>query len=235
MALKITNELTASRVFKSLAKDSRPWNLTRILHSDNPADLQGELQGTASFRPRRNADELLYDEAGSMASPSGTMVGMRWSRKYIWRLLSSTMQAEPELENATPNDADVGVWFVKLTKRPLEGTEDNDDDEEEPDYLFHTLDFHSTREPDSKTPPPVSNDSTTLIPPPVSDCSTKVISAHGHHLCVNDIYETTYVFRIVDNDVGGIVSWACRHIVRGPKKNQNITNLYTRNLPARGV
>ena len=57
---------------------SRPWSLTRTLHSDNPMDIKGELHGTATFTPcrqTRNAQDkqdvqdehdMVYREEGEM-------------------------------------------------------------------------------------------------------------------------------------------------------------------------
>ena len=63
------------------------------------------------------------------------------------------------------------------------------------------------------------------VPPEVSG-ETVVVTASGNHLCINDMYRTAYAFRIREED-GEVVSWASRHVVRGPKKDQDIVNYYT--------
>jgi hypothetical protein len=105
---------------------------------------------------------------------------------------------------------------------------------EEADYLFHDFDFDSSsgsgslesestsaqKDPGEYVAPPV--------PPAVStgnDAKTTVLNARGNHLCINDMYRTAYAFRI-EPDTGEVLSWASRHVVRGPKKGQDIVNRY---------
>lgn len=121
----------ASSVFKALATDSRPWNLTRRLRSDNPLEIQGKLKGTATFKRSRNEgsssqNDLVYEEQGEMLDLSGrNTTGMKWSRKYMRRLL----------------DSDLSVWLVKANvKSRKESTQDRQA-EGLPDYLFHQLQF----------------------------------------------------------------------------------------------
>jgi hypothetical protein len=103
---------------------------------------------------------------------------------------------------------------------------------EEADYLFHDFDFESgsdsllesasvstQKDPGEFVAPPV---------PPVvltSGNETTVLNARGNHLCINDMYRTAYAFRIKP-DTGEVLSWASRHVVRGPKKGQDIVNRY---------
>ncbi|OQE25618.1 hypothetical protein PENFLA_c008G08478 [Penicillium flavigenum] len=190
------------------------WTLTRTLRSDNPLDLNGELRGTATFTaqpPTTTTDrDWLYCEEGEIPSNVGTGAlppGLRWTKKYIWRLGS--------------DGGRVSVWFVKVAPGP-----------EEADYLFHDFDFDSGsgslesestsahKDPGEYVAPPV--------PPAVStgnDTKTTVLNARGNHLCINDMYRTAYAFRI-EPDTGEVLSWASRHVVRGPKKGQDIVNRY---------
>jgi len=187
-------------LFGSL-RNSR-WTLKRTLRSDNPLDLNGELKGTANFTPLPNSDhDWLYSEEGEIpatASGGAALAGLRWTKKYIWR---------------TTDAGKISVWFVKVAPGP-----------EEADYLFHDFDFETVPvEEESKseyvtapTPPIVSSGSETLV-----------LAARGNHLCINDMYRTAYAFRIRP-ETGEVVSWVSRHVVRGPKKNQEIVNRYER-------
>lgn len=195
----------STAIFASLTHPPRPWHLTRILHSDNPLDLHGELRGTASFTPlppppsstATPTTDIQYHEEGEMPSPPGmsTTVGLRFTKKYIWRL----------------NDAGrISVWFAKIAN------------DQEPDYLFHEFDFDAPEKTsateDTVTPP---------TPPDVSvgEAGSVVVTARGSHLCINDLYRTAYAFRVRPD--GTVLSWASRHVVKGPKKNQDIVNLYS--------
>ncbi|KAJ5390972.1 uncharacterized protein N7496_002040 [Penicillium cataractarum] len=194
------------------------WALTRTLRSDNPLDLNGELRGTATFAPLPNtADrDWLYSEEGEIPSAvtgGAAQPGLRWTKKYIWR------------------DGDAGrisVWFVKIAPGP-----------EEADYLFHNFDFA-----DAMAKPEGSGEveeagrgkeegNAEFITPPTpptittSDVETTVLMARGDHLCINDMYRTAYAFRI-QSETGEVLSWASRHVVKGPKKNQDIINRYER-------
>ncbi|PGH31686.1 hypothetical protein GX50_05526 [[Emmonsia] crescens] len=225
----------ASRIFSSLI-DPRPWVLSRTLRSDNTADLNGGLKGTASFilNTGHTADgirEILYREEGEMPGVGGNMAGLRWARKYIWRLSPSSFltedAAEPPAEQA--NSEHLSIWFVKLQKpgSDLErgkGTSESEDINEA-DYIFHELEiqFASTCTEQLRSMAPNA-----IIPPPVEEPNTKVVIARGQHLCINDDYQTVYAFRMGEDPAGRILSWSSRHIVRGPKKSQDIVNLYSR-------
>ncbi|KAK2832034.1 hypothetical protein FQN49_006920 [Arthroderma sp. PD_2] len=205
----------ASSIFRAFATDSRPWHITRKLRSDNHLDVQGELKGTVTFKPANHGapddtSDLVYEEQGEMPDPSGhNMAGMRWSRKYLWRL----------------SDSNLSVWFVKVNTRPEKETQDSQA-EDLPDYLFHQLRFTSEGEGEAQ-----NKEVSDLVPPPVSDEETTVLFAHGSHLCINDNYETTYAFRMTRGCTSQIHSWTSSHLVQGPKKNQRIVNLYTRTTP----
>lgn len=188
---------------------SRPWSLTRTLHSDNPMDIKGELHGTATFTPVRQTkdtqdeqtteekqdEDVVYREEGEMPTAVMGMAGLRWTKRYIWRLADG-----------------MSVWFAKA-------------DSDEVDYLFHEFDFdalgHTAATPDAgvitaPTPPVVAS---------VRDSS--ILVARGNHLCINDMYRTAYAFRVLA-ETGEVLSWSSRHVVKGPKKDQNIVNIYRR-------
>ena len=189
-------------LFGSL-RNSR-WTLTRTLRSDNPLDLNGELRGTASFIALPNSDrDWLYSEEGEipgMAGGGAALAGLRWTKKYIWR---------------TTDAGKISVWFVKVAPGP-----------DEADYLFHDFDFETVPAPgedESK-----SEFVTAPTPPTATPGSeTAVLAARGNHLCINDMYRTAYTFRIRP-ETGEVVSWVSRHVVRGPKKDQDIVNRYER-------
>lgn len=199
-------------LFSSLG-NSR-WALTRTLRSDNPLDLNGELRGTATFTPLPNtADrDWLYSEEGEIPTAvtgGAALPGLRWTKKYIWR------------------DGDAGrisVWFVKVAPGP-----------DEADYLFHNFDFaDATSKPGGlESGKEGGQENAELIapptPPPIATAGveTTVLSAQGNHLCINDMYRTAYAFRI-QSETGEVLSWASRHVVKGPKKNQDIINRYVR-------
>lgn len=209
MSPSLSSSRPLTTLLESLAKS--PWTLTRTLRSDNPHDFNGQLRGTATFTPLPDAPEnpahqdWLYSEEGEMPSQlsgAGT-VGLRWTKKYIWRVSSDS-------------DADrIGVWFVKVAPGP-----------EQADYLFHNF------ETADATRPAETGDSDHVAlptPPPVAGPSDDwtVLAARGCHLCIKDMYRTAYAFRIRP-DSGEVLSWASRHVVHGPKKDQDIVNQYER-------
>ena len=197
------------------------WTLSRVLSSQNPTDPSGHISGLARFTPRSQhttvggglstgsdhdesgrkyeTHDLLYTEEGAMklADDGPTM---RFSKKYIWRLSRSATDTVDE-ERATPK---LSVWFVKP------GTE------QEPDYLFHELDFRQGAKN-------------------YGDGSTAGLVAEGNHLCIDDMYETRYVFEVVPENVSGaglgadsVERWRVLHVVKGPTKEQRIATWYTR-------
>jgi hypothetical protein len=201
------------------------WTLTRTLRSENPLDLTGELHGTATFTPQPHQTkdrDWLYCEEGEIPSNvslslGATQPGLRWTKKYIWRLASDS-------DNDSDSNSDrVSVWFVKVAPGP-----------EEADYLFHDFDFVETNS-EEQTKELYSSKGKTdpgefvapPVPPPVLSTDTAVLNARGNHLCINDMYRTAYAFRI-RVETGEVLSWASRHVVRGPKKGQDIVNRYER-------
>lgn len=184
---------------------------------------------------------MVYKEEGEMPSSVMGMAGLRWTKKYIWRLNGATstdqeQQAhEEEPEENNPEMGGISVWFVKI-KSSKEKAETGDRDE--PDYLFHEFDFNYRQkklneESAQTTTAPAKPEFEPPIPPPVilpdlrdKYPETAVIQATGDHLCIKDMYYTAYSFRVVP-ETGEVLSWASRHVVRGPKKNQDILNLYS--------
>ncbi|KAJ5143278.1 uncharacterized protein N7515_002065 [Penicillium bovifimosum] len=195
------------------------WTLTRTLRSENPLDLTGELHGTATFTPQPHQTkdrDWLYCEEGEIpssvsASLGAAQPGLRWTKKYIWRLASGSDG------DSDSNSERVSVWFVKVAPGP-----------EEADYLFHDFDFAESEQTEKgKTDP--GEFVAPPVPPSVlsGDNGTTVLNARGNHLCINDMYRTAYAFRIRE-ETGEVLSWASRHVVRGPKKGQDIVNRYER-------
>jgi hypothetical protein len=246
-------------LFASLAEGSphhrRRWTLTRHLRSDNPAEINGELRGIATFQPlpatsntsmgvsRGGFNDLLYREEGEMpGNVMGVvgrgMAGLRWTKKYIWRLNDgnnnidegdSTSTPDRNVEMEKDGRTGISVWFVKVAH-------------DEADYLFHEFEFddddgdagtrpHSQSQSDNEETDAENIFVTAPTPPDAlvstPSASTIVLTARGNHLCIKDMYRTAYAFRIRP-DTGEVLSWASRHVVKGPKKNQDIVNLYER-------
>lgn len=146
---------------------------------------------------------MVYQEEGEMPHAIGMgMAGLRWTKKYIWRL---------------SEEGKMSVWFVKVGGAKAS-------DEEEADYLFHEFDFHSNGSTDATAAKDVFV--TAPVPPVVAGSGdTDVLTARGNHLCINDMYRTAYAFRI-HPETGEVLSWSSRHVVKGPKKDQDIVNIY---------
>ncbi|KAB8265696.1 hypothetical protein BDV32DRAFT_115747 [Aspergillus pseudonomiae] len=207
-------------LFTSLTRPATRWTLHRTLKSDNPLDINGDLHGTATFtplptsNPNTNSDaqslqpptitpkDLLYYEEGEMPAPPGLRanlgvgVGLRFTKKYIWRLSEAGV---------------ISVWFAKVGAG-----------EDAPDYLFHEFEFREEGQGQGEGDKETFVDAP--VPPLVDGEETVVFKARGNHLCINDMYRTAYAFRV--RGEGEVVSWASRHVVKGPKKDQDIVNLY---------
>lgn len=227
----------------------RKWHLRRILRSDNPADINAELTGIATFHPLHNNNnsnhddggkqkykQMVYKEEGEMPSTVQGMAGLKWTKKYIWRLNNANNNDNtdnPENSVARSDETNgtggLSIWFVKIKTGSERNREDHQD---EADYLFHEFDLSSQQQQTTESSEIVSLEPP--MPPPLKISSTlaethpetKVIHARGDHLCVKDMYYTAYSFRIVP-ETGEVLSWASRHVVKGPKKNQDIINLYS--------
>ncbi|KAL1998731.1 hypothetical protein VTN02DRAFT_5654 [Thermoascus thermophilus] len=251
-----------SALFTSLA-GSR-WTLTRTLRSANPADIHGKLTGTATFTPLVRQDsatspdgseagtgtatatgtgdgrEMVYKEEGEMPAVPGSGIppGLRWSKRYLWRLSSnstssSSSSSSSSTSTSTTGDEDGGgggisVWFVKVANDTRSKNSSQVQEEEaEADYLFHRFefDFDSDLKPESDSDPTFVSPPPPPLPSPTANTTTTILTAHGTHLCINDLYRTAYAFR-VRPDTGEVVSWASRHVVKGPRKDQEIVNVY---------
>ncbi|GKZ18533.1 hypothetical protein AbraIFM66951_003414 [Aspergillus brasiliensis] len=214
----------------------KQWTLLRVLRSANPHDINGNLHGTASFTSLPDTDtspsssitttpqksqQLLYTETGTLPAHIGH--NLQWKKSYIWRLSATS---------TSPSKDDLSVWFVKVA------------DEKVADYLFHGMEFHT----DTSTDQGGERDKgdgegeeyvSAPVPPAIPSgegVQTVVVTARGNHLCINDMYRTAYAFRVLKGDgdgddggdgIGEVVSWASRHVVKGPKKDQDIVNYYT--------
>ncbi|PYH36871.1 uncharacterized protein BO87DRAFT_423847 [Aspergillus neoniger CBS 115656] len=232
--------LNLNTLFTSLP--TKNWTLLRVLKSANPHDINGNLHGTASFTslpdttqdPPSPQRQLLYTETGTLPPHIGH--NLQWKKSYIWRLKPS-----PSTATFTPTvKDDLSVWFVKVG------------DEKVADYLFHGMEFLDNDESGSGGDVDKDKDEegeefvSAPVPPPATipggegrGKQTVVVTARGNHLCINDMYRTAYAFRVVktedDSDggdgdgdgIGEVVSWASRHVVKGPKKDQDIVNYYT--------
>ncbi|RAH50913.1 uncharacterized protein BO95DRAFT_403636 [Aspergillus brunneoviolaceus CBS 621.78] len=214
-------------LFASLAR-TPTWTLRRTLQSDNPLDLHGDLHGEASFQPLpappfastptedpqpQTQTQTLYTESGSLPATLGP--NLRWTKSYIWRL-------GPE--------GRISVWFVKVTKDAATHPE--------ADYLFHEVEFEVAVDGADAAAANTGGSSSssgtneTYVTPPIppkppSEAeATVVVTARGNHLCIKDMYRTAYAFR-VRAESGEVVSWASRHMVKGPRKDQDIVNLYS--------
>lgn len=138
-------------------------------------------------------------------------------------------------------------WSSTSSESKSTTTTWNQERVEEADYLFHKFEFHvkqqaTTNRTDflpassgllrnaskSITNDGEGDDAVILPPTPPrvdTSVSTTVLTANGNHLCIADMYRTAYSFRIC-NESGEVLSWASRHVVNGPKKNQEILNWY---------
>ncbi|KAJ9296046.1 hypothetical protein DTO271G3_5621 [Paecilomyces variotii] len=234
LSSKIPSPQRLSALFTSLSRPSRPWRLTRTLRSDNPAEINGQLTGTATFtflkKGSDSARDMLYREEGGMPSTLiRGMAGLRWTKKYIWRLRE--------------DGAGISVWFVKVGGVESQTRNQNQESEDEADYLFHEFDFSDSSSgtddmrvvaSEKQDQDEDSSSGSILVTPPVpplpnsrlGSTTTTVLTARGNHLCVNDMYRTAYSFRIRP-ETGEVLSWTSRHVVKGPKKDQDIVNLYT--------
>ena len=91
----------------------------------------------------------------------------------------------------------ITAWFVKP------------EDHSSVDYFFHLFEFEKYEE---------SNEYHQEQP--------SMIAAAGHHLCVDDQYDTAYTFNLNDS---GLKSWSVKYDVKGPQKDYCADATYTRN------
>jgi hypothetical protein len=216
------------------------WHLSRTLSSSRPHEPSGLVTGTAVFTPREPtaegyAGECVYGEEGEMEVNGG--VKLRFRRGYIWRF------------NEGKEAGGVSLWFIK--PEPGVGSVGGVRGAEV-DYLFHELEFLPSDEEDEEDGGEEA--------PRRNGADVRDFRAKGHHLCVEDVYDTEYLFRVrwVGKDVaksrengegkdagalegkgqgegkigldGGweVEKWEVRHTVKGPKKDQRLWSVYTR-------
>jgi len=185
------------------------------------------------------------------------MAGLKWTKKYIWRLNGEEGNGNTDDPLGMSVWFVKASTRKQQQQQQQKGNEEDEADYlfHEFDFEFYK-DPCSSPSPGSgiqqqlKTPINVENTSpskdqdnreteTSIAPPapppvpflqqqqPAVAEKTTILNARGHHLCINDLYQTAYSFRI-RTDTGEVLSWASRHVVKGPKKNQDIMNLYER-------
>jgi hypothetical protein len=195
-------------VFRSL---EGPWKLERRLNSANTCEPSGRCHGVAHFTSRPpsqvNQDvqgkgevvgEMLCHEEGQFQMQAPS-VGVQMPYMTFSRNYIWRLNSATA-ESGQPS---CSLWFTKP------GTE-------ELDYLFHGLliDGHTMSKQGERSHQGIS-----------------VTRAHGSHLCVEDQYETEYVFMFVDRENEAQLSlakWQTVHTVKGPKKDQRIETMFTR-------
>lgn len=192
----------------SRSKDSSSWILHRTIKSNDSPSLSGTATGTATLTPLRPGSasgperQLLYHERGTYTGPS---FQAPFEKKYIW-----THRGENQLS----------VYFVKCPPQPQSHHKGSDHTnggeghaqegvEEEIDYLFHTLSFNA---------PELNQEH--------SGQEATLLRATGSHLCIKDMYDSSYVFHVRDADFK-LVEWEMRHVVKGPKKDQVIETWFS--------
>lgn len=150
-------------------------------------------------------------------------VKLRFRRGYVWRF------------NEGKEAGGVSLWFIK--PEPGVGSVGGVRGAEV-DYLFHELEFlpsDEKGEEDGGEEAPRRN-----------GADVRNFRAKGHHLCVEDVYDTEYLFRVrwvgkdvaksrenVEGKIGRdegweVEKWEVRHTVKGPKKDQRLWSVYTR-------
>ncbi|KAE8381132.1 hypothetical protein BDV26DRAFT_256155 [Aspergillus bertholletiae] len=212
---KMRHQLTPTlltSLFTSLTRPTAKWTLHRTLKSDNPLDINGDLHGTATFTPlsATNSDvqtspapakDLLYHEEGEMPAPPGLRanLGVGMGLRFTKKYIWRL------------SEGGISVWFSKVGQ-------------DVPDYLFHEFEFRESEEEGDGGGKEGETFVDAPAPPLVSGEDTVVFRARGNHLCINDMYRTAYAFRVRGG--GEVVSWASRHVVKGPKKDQDIVNFY---------
>jgi hypothetical protein len=195
-------------VFESLEGS---WTLERRLNSANASEPSGRCHGVVRFTSRPPST------VGSDIQGTGEVVGeMLYHEEGQFQMQASSVRVQMpyttfarnyvwRLNSAVTESGcpSCSVWFAKP------GTE-------ELDYLFHALiiDGQSLSQQSDKL-----------------QQRTSIIRAHGSHLCVEDQYETEYVFTFTEHDDRAkisLVEWQTVHTVKGPKKEQRIETTFTR-------
>ena len=200
-------------IFASL---TRPWVLTRTLRSNHPSQPSGTCTGVATFVSLCSSDQdthndgrtkiqdMLYAESGTFEMKtdlSGTNVlKAPFEKKYIWRLHT------PEV-----GEEKLSIFFVKQSHGKPDLEAGTDTQRHEVDYLFHTLLLD-------------------IADKSLSEATHYDVRARGDHLCVQDNYQSEYLFTIdrEDGHFPAVQSWNMRHTVMGPKKDQVIDTMFTK-------
>jgi hypothetical protein len=175
------------------------WKLDRILKSTNTSEPSGKCYGIASFTPRPVTKIPDHAASGELLYEE--------SGDFEITLPVNAGYASPRLTFSRKYiwrlshepEPTISVWFAKP------GTDDLD-------YLFHEQDLHS------------GSGSSKIS-------STAAARAHGSHLCVEDMYETDYRYDITNqtaSENSRVLQWSTSHTVKGPKKDQLITTMFTR-------
>ncbi|KAF5866197.1 hypothetical protein ETB97_000732 [Aspergillus alliaceus] len=200
-------------LFTSLTRQPK-WTLHRTLKSDNPLDINGSLTGTATFTPlpiptnpqssssstsSSSSKDILYHEEGEMPTPPGlrTHPSAGVGLRFTKKYIWRF------------DEGRISIWFAKVGS-------------DVPDYLFHEFEFVDQGQGQDQG----QGEGETFVDapaPPGAGGDTVVYRARGNHLCINDMYRTAYAFRVRE---GEVVSWASRHVVKGPRKDQDIVNIY---------
>lgn len=185
------------------------WTLERRLNSSNASEPSGRCHGAAHFTSRPPS------KVESDVPETGEVLGeMLYREEGQFQMQAPSVGVHMPYMTFSRNyiwrlnsdAADSGhpacsVWFAKPGTTEL-------------DYLFHGLliDGRTMNGPESG-----------------SRQITSLIRAHGSHLCVDDQYETDYVFMFAKHGSGAKLSeWQTVHTVKGPKKDQRIETTFTR-------
>jgi hypothetical protein len=202
-----------THLFKSLEGS---WNLERKLNSSNVSEPSGQCHGIARFTIPAPGP-VGRGIQGRGIQGHGDVVG-----EMLYREEGQFQMQAPapgvhmpymtfsrnyiwRLNSAKAEFGEhlISLWFTKPGTEQL-------------DYLFHILAM------DDQTPGQLSEHSRQ---------SASVIRAHGSHLCVEDQYETHYVFRFTDQGDAAepsLAQWQTIHTVKGPNKDQRIETTFTR-------
>jgi hypothetical protein len=195
-------------LFKSLEGS---WKLERRLNSANASEPSGRCHGVAHFTSRPPS-KVETDFPGL-----GEVVGeMLYHEEGQFQMQASSVGVQMPYMTFSRNY----IWRLNPAAtgagRPLCSLWFTKPGTEELDYLFHSLliDGHTLSQQDDQF-----------------QQSTSVIRAHGSHLCVEDQYETEYLFTVLEHEDGANLSlakWQTLHTVKGPMKDQRIATTFTR-------
>lgn len=195
----MTHRRLVSELFQSLAGT---WKLNRLLQSTNAAEPSGKCVGEATFTLRTPSPVLNDDGNPDIASSE-----LLYHEQGEFELSASPFVGQ----NSPPKFS-----FSRKYIWRLQSSEDFSKisiwfakpGTDVIDYLFHKINI--------AIPQSVS----------VSSASGKVIHGSGGHLCIDDMYNTSYSFILSNNAT--VLSWTSNHKVQGPKKDQIIETSFTR-------